>query len=63
MSLKNKKSGAPLEAINNIYNEFPSFTDVFDEESFYIFAVCFVLGTILVAFLASRVITIKEREM
>jgi len=58
-----KKKAAPLEAINNIYNEFPSFTDLFDEESFYVFAACFTLGTVLLAFVLSRFITLKERDL
>jgi hypothetical protein len=62
MSMKSKKGSATLEAISNIYNTVPSFTDVFDEESFYVFAVCFTLITIVVAIVASRFITIKEKE-
>lgn len=62
MSYKDKKN-APLEAISNVYNGFPAFTDVFDEETFYIFAICFTLGTIVLAFVLSRFITIKERDM
>jgi len=53
---------AALEAINDIYNSFPAFTDVFDEETFYIFAAFFVLLTIFIAFLLSRFITLKEKD-
>lgn len=61
MGMTEKK--APLEAINNIYNEFPSFTDIFDEDSFYIFVFCFTLCTILGAVVLSRFITLKERDL
>jgi large subunit ribosomal protein L53 len=54
---------APLEAISNIYNEFPAFHDVFDEDSFHIFAACFVLGTILFVVIASKFVTLKERNV
>jgi len=53
------KGGGALEAVNQIYDQFPAFTDIFDEETFYIFAFCFTAATIFVAFIASRFITIK----
>lgn len=45
--------------IDKIYNDIPSFSEVFDEESFYLFAFLFTAITILVAFILSRFITIK----
>ena len=48
-----------LDVIEKIYNEIPAFTDIFTEETFYVFAFWFVCGTILVAFILSRYITIK----
>jgi len=51
-----------LRILDHFYNWCPAFTDVFDEESWYIFVVCFVAGTILVAFILSRYITIKAVE-
>lgn len=56
-----KKSGH-MDMIENMYNEIPAFTDVFTEESFYAFVVCFVLATVLVAIILSRYITIKPCE-
>lgn len=53
------KGGGHIDFIEKIYRELPSFTDVFNEETFYIFVVCFVLGTFLIAFILSRYITIK----
>jgi len=53
---------ASLELFTRMQQSIPYFTDVFDEETFYIFAGCFVLGTILLAFILSRFITIKEVE-
>ena len=49
-----------LEMFNKMYDNMPYFTDVFDEDSFYVFVVVFVLSTVMVAFLCSRFITIKE---
>lgn len=54
--------GGHMEVIEKIYNDIPAFTDVFTEESFYVFVICFTLCTILVAFLLSRFITIKPIE-
>ena len=51
-----------LKMIESMYSQVPAFTDVFDEETFYIFVVLFVVGTIVVAYIGSRVITIKPVE-
>lgn len=60
--VKNYKKGGHLDVIERLYNEIPAFTDVFTEESFYGFVVCFTLVTILVAFILSRFITLKPME-
>lgn len=44
------------------YSQVPAFRDLFDEETFYIFAAFFVLATCLVAFLLSRFITLRPVE-
>lgn len=51
-----------LHVVEEIYSQIPAFTDVFSEDTFYIFVVFFVLSTILVAFMLSRFITIKPVE-
>lgn len=51
-----------MKMIENMYSQVPAFTDVFDEETFYIFVVLVVIGTFIVAYVASRVITIKPVE-
>ncbi|XP_068626256.1 uncharacterized protein [Battus philenor] len=51
-----------LHVVEEIYNQIPAFTDVFSEDTFYMFVVIFVLSTILVAFILSRFITIKPVE-
>lgn len=38
----------------------PSFSDIFDEESFYIFAALITLGSIVAAVIASRYVTVKD---
>lgn len=53
------KGGGHIDFIEKIYTGLPSFTDVFNEETFYVFVVCFVLATLLIAFVLSRFITIK----
>lgn len=55
----NTKHKGTLAVIEKIYNDIPSFTDIFTEESFYMFAFLFVCSTILVAMILSRFITIK----
>jgi len=51
-----------LRIIDMLYSQVPAFTDVFDEETWYVFVICFVAGTFLVAFILSRFITIKPVE-
>ncbi|XP_032528712.1 uncharacterized protein LOC116778796 [Danaus plexippus] len=51
-----------LHVVEEIYNQIPAFTDVFSEDTFYIFVALFVSSTILVAFILSRFITIKPVE-
>lgn len=59
MATKTNSKNYQLRLIENIYNQIPAFTDVFTEDTFYMFAMCFVLCTILLAFILSRFITIK----
>jgi len=54
-----RKYDATMSIVNKVYESVPAFTDVFDEETWYIFAACFTIGTFVVAFMASRLITIK----
>ncbi len=66
-SLKDKmnrkiKGGGHIDFIDQIYAQMPSFTDVFTEETFYIFVICFITGTLLIAFILSRYVTIKPVE-
>jgi len=53
---------AVMGFINKFYDQTPGFDDVFDEETFYIFAGVFTLVTILAAFVASRYITLENKE-
>lgn len=57
-----KTTKGNLHVVEEIYNQIPAFTDVFSEDTFYIFVVIFVMSTILVAFILSRFITIKPVE-
>ena len=51
-----------MELVDKFYEHTPGFQDLFDEESFYIFATVFTLVTCLAAFVASRYITIKCKD-
>lgn len=42
------------------YESVPSFTDIFDEESFYLFATIVFASTIAFVFFLSRKVTIRE---
>ncbi|KAH0947238.1 hypothetical protein HN011_006111 [Eciton burchellii] len=51
-----------IRLINTLYSHVPAFTDVFDEETWYMFVVCFVASTFLVAFILSKFIIIRPVE-
>lgn len=57
-----KKEPYNLKVIDQLYSHVPAFTDVFDEETWYIFVTCFVASTFVVIFIISRFVTIKPVE-
>lgn len=59
---KDYKNLAEKEIIQRMSGWIPKFTDIFDEESFYIFAFVVVVLAIVVAIIASRFITIKDSD-
>lgn len=53
--------GEPAKEIHRkLSKHIPSFSDVFDEESFYICAILLTVGAIVAALVASRYIKIKD---
>ena len=48
-----------LRLIDTMYKNVPAFTDIFDEETWYIFVFTFVLSTILIAFILSKYIKLR----
>jgi len=53
---------AVMEAADRIFDKVPAFEDIFDEDSFYAFAAFFTLASVMAAFVASRYITLKEKD-
>lgn len=53
---------ASMQLFSRVYGNVPYFTDIFDEETFYIFAIFVVIGSFLLAFLLSRFIHLKETD-
>lgn len=49
--------------LNNAYADLPAFSDIFDEESFYLAFIGLTIVTLLVAFILSRFITLKEADI
>jgi len=58
-SMSDKKFQSTRHITNAIYNSVPSFSDTFEEETFYIFAGTLLLGTVLAAVLLSKFVTLK----
>ena len=54
------KPDTEREFIRHMSRWFPKFVDIFDEETFYIFAVLLVVGAIAIAFIASRFIKLRD---
>lgn len=59
----NQKTYRLTNVLNQAYSDLPAFTDIFDEEGFYLAFIGLTLLTILVAFVASRFITLKEADI
>ena len=53
---------AVMDIIDKYYEQTPGFQDIFDEESFYIFAAVFTLATCLMGFVASRYFKLKCKD-
>ncbi|CAF1136518.1 unnamed protein product [Adineta steineri] len=60
--LKNaqRRLDAQREIINHFSRVLPSFNDLFDEHSWYIFFACLTLFSFLMAFILSRFVTIDD---
>ena len=51
-----------MEVIDKYYEQTPGFQDIFDEETFYIFAAVFTVATCLIGFIASKYIKLKCKD-
>lgn len=58
-----KKGGWSLELVNRVNNAIPRFTELFDQDTFYLTALLVVVATFVGAFVASRHIKIKPHQM
>ena len=59
---KGHASHVVMEIIDKYYEQAPGFQDVFDEETFYIFAAVFTVATCLIGFIASKYIKLKCKD-
>ena len=55
-----KKGEAEREIVRTVSGWIPKFTDLFDEETFYIFALFTVIASIIAAILLSRYVKIRD---
>lgn len=56
------KFDSSKQFMQKVHSMFPKFEDVFDEETFYICAIVVVIVTIIIAFILSRYITLKDPD-
>lgn len=54
------KDSHKVKILEKLSKHLPSFTDIFDEESFYIFVFFFVVATIIGAVYLARRVEIKD---
>lgn len=54
------KDSTEKHIVRKLATHIPSFTDVFDEETFYIAAFVLIIVAIIAAFVVSRYVTIKD---
>lgn len=45
--------------MEHMYSNIPAFTDIFTEETFYMFVVTLVISTIMIVFIISRFVKLK----
>ena len=62
MSSSREKLKANREFIQTVSSWMPKFTDIFDEESFYIFAFCVVILAFVGAFVLSRYVKLEDPD-
>ncbi|XKL61808.1 hypothetical protein PGB90_001641 [Kerria lacca] len=48
-----------VKLIETVYHNMPAFTDIFDEEAWYIFIFCFVIVTVIGFIFLSRFVKLK----
>ena len=56
----NRGYQASLQLFTRMYANVPYFSEIFDEDTFYIFAFAFILGSFFLAFVLSRFVRVKE---
>ena len=56
---KRIEDGYSVKVVDTLYKQLPAFTDVFDEDTFYTFVLCFISGTIVLVFILSRFVTLR----
>ena len=47
------------QVAGSLYNSLPAFEDIFDEDTFYVFAAFFTIATIFMAVILSRFIKLR----
>ncbi|CAH8557276.1 unnamed protein product [Schistosoma guineensis] len=59
-----KKRSVATELVQRASSILPAFTDIFDEETFYIFFICLVIFSFIIAFSIAKYfdVTIKDAD-
>lgn len=57
-----KKHEIHARLVEHLYDNIPAFTDIFTEETFYMFVGTVVVSTVVIVFIISRFVTIKPVE-
>ena len=62
MTKKYVKGTAEEEIVRRVSGVLPTFKDLFDEETFYIFAIILVIVAIIAAIIGSRFVKLKDAD-
>lgn len=60
--MKERTTHKVMKSIDKVYDQFPSFEDIFDEETWYQFCFMFVACTVVCVFILARYVEIRSQD-
>jgi len=60
--IKERTTHKVMKSIDKVYDQFPSFEEIFDEETWYQFCFVFVACTVVCVFILARYVEIRSQD-